>query len=359
MLNTHPTSRRYRIALVDNDDTLIDKSAIINLDLLKHLRYQVKPDYLAIITGRTIAQVLRNNLNSSAGDNWRDQLAFDDVYPPLINSAPGIKTSDLKIDFVSTPYDLAHLESHWQGFYQTKMKPFEKQVKENREITTIEGANAYWQSNATRLIETNQAERECDSISLITEKSKAKYTEIVAAFAEKHKISSELKQQIIDSHPPSKALGSKHLQTLNFLRMVAENNNLTSKNYDEIEIAIYDDQKDCIKGMTAAIKDFEKITGIKVKIFSAQIKYGEGNKMFKQTQEVCDKLAEELKTHRSFYTTHSSNDSPKTSLNLFYRLKNKFEIEKQPSPDFAGESRLALVTTSARAHSPSSSTNPA
>jgi len=341
LLSTHPTSRRYKIALVDNDDTLIDKSAKINLDLLKHLRYQVKPNYLAIITGRTIAEVLRNNLNSSAEDNWRDQLAFDDVYQDRVNLQnlqDENGAGELKINFVSTPYDLAHLESDWQGFYQTKMKPFEKQVKENKDRTTVRGANDFWKSNAQSSIKPDSEEVACDSIPLITDKSIAKYTEIVEAFAKKYTISNELKQQIINSHPPSEVLGSKHLQTLNFLRMLAESSNLTSKNYDEIEIAIYDDRQDCIEGMTAAIKDFEKITGIKVKIFSAQIQYGQGETMFDQTKQVCDRLTKELESHRSFYTTHRSNDSAETSQNLFYRLKNKFGIEKQPSPDFvAGE----------------------
>lgn len=323
--NIPKKNRTFTLVLTDNDDTLIDRNANINTHLLNHLRNQVKPDYLAIITGRYLAIVPSKNLNPTSlsnPDDWKNQLAFDEVYQDLANSKDS-KNPPLKIDFVSTPYDLAHVsEGDWQGFYQTKMKPLENQVKNDATINSIEQARRYWEQNARTLQSSD--EEQCLEIQLYHELSRKKYAEIVNAF----EAQDDVKQEVIDSHPPTEDLASKHLQTLDFLRKLAKKESLNTENYDELEIAIYDDDQDCIKGMKNAIKDFEILTGIRVKIFSANIKYGHGDDMFRQTQEDCTKLTTDLASHRRFYELlPNSSDERK----LFYRLKNNFRDQTSRS----------------------------
>jgi hypothetical protein len=337
--------------LTDNDDTLIDGSAKINLYLLKHLKEQVKPDYLAIITGRYLATVPHKNLNPdsyiSNPNDWKNQLAFDEVYQNLANHQDS-ENPQLTIDFVSTPYDLAHSqEDDWQGFYQTKMKPFEVAVKEN---TSIDQPKKYWEDNASNLQTSD--EEQCLEISLRADLSKQKYAEIVNAF----QAQADVKKGVIDSHPSSEPLANKHLQTLDFLRKLARTKSLNKENYDELEIAIYDDSQDNIEAMKNAILDFEKLTGIRVKIFSANIIYGEGDDMFKQTQEVCAKLTTELASHRKFYDevrlglSSNSRDEGK----LFYRLKNNFKDQTSTSRHQVASSSGLARTDSSQSLSPTS-----
>ena len=337
--------------MTDNDDTLIDRNAKINLYLLKYLKEQVKPDYLAIITGRTLGTVPHKNLNpdsyKSNPNDWKNQLAFDEVYQNLANLQDS-ENPQLTIDFVSTPYDLAHSqEDDWQGFYQTKMKPLEVAVKEN---TSIDQAKKYWEDNASNLQTSD--EEQCLEISLRADSSKQKYAEIVNAFQAQDAV----KQGVIDSHPSSEPLANKHLQTLDFLRKLAKTKSLNKENYDELEIAIYDDSQDNIEAMKNAILDFEKLTGIRVKIFSANIIYGEGDDMFKQTQEVCAKLTTELASHRKFYDevrlglSSNSRDEGK----LFYRLKNNFRDQTSTSRHKVASSSGLARTDSSQSLSPTS-----
>ncbi|MFM2200607.1 MAG: hypothetical protein RL769_662 [Pseudomonadota bacterium] len=350
-VNIPKKTRTFTLVLTDNDDTLIDGSAKINLYLLKHLKEQVKPDYLAIITGRYLATVPHKNLNPdsyiSNPNDWKNQLAFDEVYQNLANHQDS-ENPQLTIDFVSTPYDLAHSqEDDWQGFYQTKMKPFEVAVKEN---TSIDQPKKYWEDNASNLQTSD--EEQCLEISLRADLSKQKYAEIVNAF----QAQADVKKGVIDSHPSSEPLANKHLQTLDFLRKLARTKSLNKENYDELEIAIYDDSQDNIEAMKNAILDFEKLTGIRVKIFSANIIYGEGDDMFKQTQEVCAKLTTELASHRKFYDevrlglSSNSRDEGK----LFYRLKNNFKDQTSTSRHQVASSSGLARTDSSQSLSPTS-----
>lgn len=351
MIISQKKTRTFTLVLTDNDDTLIDRNAKINWALLNHLRYEVKPDYLAIITGRYLGTVPHKNLNPnhyiSNPNDWKKQLAFDEVYQSLAN-LQDTGNPLLTIDFVSTPYDLAHSqEDDWQGFYQAKMKPLEVAVKEN---TSIDQAKKYWEDNASNLQTSD--EEQCLEISVRADLSEQKYAEIVNAF----QAQADVKKEVIDSHPSSEPLANKHLQTLDFLRKLARTKSLNKENYDELEIAIYDDNKDCITGMKNAILDFEKLTGIRVKIFSANIIYGEDDDMFKQTQEVCAKLTTELASHRKFYDevrlglSSNSRDEGK----LFYRLKNNFKDQTSTSRHQVASSSGLAQTDSSQSLSPTS-----
>ncbi|GDX35669.1 hypothetical protein LBMAG18_01800 [Alphaproteobacteria bacterium] len=336
IVNIEKKARTFTLALVDNDDTLIDKNANINTHLLNHLRNQVKPDYLAIITGRILGTVANINLNPHSSSffrrkisRWKNQLAFDEVYQGLANSEDS-ENPPLKIDFVSTPYDLAHVkEDDWKGFYQTKMKPFENAVKNDTKITSIEQARRYWKHNASKLQSSD--EEKCLEILTDADLSKTKYAEIVNAF----KVNDDVKNELIKSHPANKPLANKHLQTLDFLRKLAKTKSLDKKNYDELEIAIYDDNTENIQAMKNAAGDFNKLTGIRLKFFTANIKYGEGNNMFSQTQNVCAKLTTKLDSYRRFYMalSYKVSSNSRAENNLFYRLKNNFRDKSSRSHD--------------------------
>lgn len=336
-------TRTFTLALVDNDDTLIDKEAKINFDLLKHLKEQVRPDYLAIITGRTIGTVPSKNLNPSSlsySDDWKKQLAFDDVYESLINLQDS-ENHNLKIDFVSTPYDLAHVEEDdWQGFYQKKMKPFEEELKSIS--TNITDANKNWNDRAKSETGISEEEENCDVITIDINLSKQKYQEIVKAF----KANDDVKNKLIASHPSADALPNKYLQTLDFLRKLAQRKSLT-ETFDELEIAIYDDSQDNIDAMKKAIEDFKKLTGLNVKIFEARIKYGENADIFTQTNEVCAKLSADLVYHRRFYDELPKYRDEANNTELFYRLKNTYKDQISTSyQQDADGSGLALTTYS-------------